>query len=100
MSKPRVLRNYEKLDKEIKQQLKLKYPYGFDKDLISFQNHKKKFVSALPYEADEVFYLIRMTKTQAHNIITKDVDYDDDGHLKMSVKKKLQEKFAKEVIED
>jgi len=91
MSKPRVIKDYDKLDLAVQQKLKLEYPYGFDKDLISFQNHKGKFVSALPYEDDDSYYLVRMTKEQAHEIITEDSDYDEDGNLKEDAIETLEE---------
>ena len=38
MSKPRVVKDYEKLDIEVQEQIKLQYPYGFDKHLVTFKN--------------------------------------------------------------
>ena len=72
MSKPRVVKDYNKLSKKLITQLKKKYPYGFEKHLITFKNHKNKFVSALPFESDEYHYLIKMTIAQAQKIIRAD----------------------------
>lgn len=82
MAKPRVIKDYEKLPKEIQQQVKKTYPFGFEKELILFKNIKNKYVSALPFEGEEFYYLIRMTKQKAQQIINDDIDYDDDGVLK------------------
>ncbi len=82
MSKPKIIKDYEKLTEEIQNQLKLMYPNGFKKDLILFPNAKGMFVSALPFETDEYYYLIRMTKKEANEIIEEDDDYDEDGNLK------------------
>lgn len=68
MSKPRIVKNYDKLTPAIQAELRAKYPYGFDKDIIRFKNHKGRFVSALPYEAEDFYYLVRMTVEQAHEI--------------------------------
>ena len=100
MSKPRVVKDYNKLDESVKEQIKLNYPNGFDRQLIIFKNIKKKFVSALPFEASDRFYLVRMTKEAAREIVRKDDDYDDDGHLKESVKADYTKKYNGDEIEE
>ena len=81
MNKPRVIKNYEKLDEDILQQLKLQYPEGFADSLIRFTDINGKLNSGLPFETVEKYYLIRMTKSEALVIIDDDSDYDDDGNL-------------------
>ncbi|MEL6388970.1 MAG: hypothetical protein AAFQ02_02325 [Bacteroidota bacterium] len=83
MSKPRVVKDYEKVDPAIIHEIKRHYPYGFDKHLISFKNPKGKFVSALPYETEDRYYLIRMTREEAIAIIKADDDFDASGKLKV-----------------
>lgn len=91
MSKPKVVKDYEKIGEEVLKQIKLKYPYGFEKHLVTFKNAKGAFVSALPFEAADRYYLIRMTQAQARNIIEDDDDYNEDGHLKTDVKDEYME---------
>ena len=74
MSKPRVIKAYDALDNEIKKQLRVQYPYGFDKSLISFKDAKGKLVSALPYETDDRVYLIKMTSAMAQAIISTELE--------------------------
>ncbi|MCC5923723.1 MAG: hypothetical protein JJT77_08050 [Crocinitomicaceae bacterium] len=93
MSKPRVVKDYDKIDESVKQQIKLNYPEGFEQHLVKFQNKEGKTVSALPFETEEVYYLIRMTVLEAQEIIEEDDDYDDDGFLKEEVKEEYEEKF-------
>jgi hypothetical protein len=93
MSKPRVVKDYEKLDESVKQQIKLKYPSGFEGNLVQFQNKEGKTVSALPFETDDVYYLIRMTVLEAQSIIEDDDDYDDEGFLKDEVREEYEDKF-------
>ena len=93
MSKPKVIKDYDKLDIAIQEQIKLEYPYGFEKKLIIFKNAKNELVSALPYETDEYYYLIRMTKAEARSIIAEDEDYDESGVLKGEVAEELSEKY-------
>ena len=93
MSKPRIIKDYEKLALEIQEQIKLMYPYGFVKNLISFKNAKGEFVSALPFETADFYYLVRMTKSEAKEIIEDDDDYDDDGTLKDDAMEEYSDKY-------
>ena len=93
MDKPRVVKDYEKLDQVIQEQIKLNYPNGFRDNLIQFYNKEGKLVSALPFETEEKYYLVRMTVTEAQQIIEDDDDYDDDGTLKDDVKEEYEDKY-------
>lgn|SRR5690554_467888 len=98
-SKPRVVKDYAKLDKRVKQLIKLNYPEGFEDHLIKFQNKEGNTVSALPFETEEYYYLIRMTISQAQEIIEDDDDYDDDGFLKEEVKEEYEDNNIDEEFE-
>jgi len=81
MTKPRVVKSYEKLEEGTLLQIKLRYPEGFADSLIRFNDVGGKMSSALPFEPEEKVYLIRMTEQEALLIIDDDDDYDDDGNL-------------------
>lgn len=81
-NKPRIVKDYDKLPEEIVTRVKLNYPEGFVNHLIRYTNKDGKFVSALPFETDDVYYLIRMTELEAKQIIEDDEDYDEDGILR------------------
>lgn len=95
-SKPRVIKDFEKLEKDIQEQIKLEYPEGFEDNLIYFTNKDGKRVSALPFETDEKYYLVRMTIEEAQQIIEDDDDYDEDGNLKDDIKLEYEEKHGEE----
>ena len=92
--KPRLVKDYEQLSEVVQEQIKLQYPYGFTKHLVSFVNKEGKRVSALPFDTDEVYYLIRMTKQEAREIVEQDDDYDDDGSLRDDIKEEYEEKYS------
>ena len=92
MSKPRIIKDYEKLAPEVLEQIKLVYPRGFHRHLIGFTNREGQKRMGLPFETEDYYYLIRMSATEAKDIIAQDDDYDDDGILKRSVKKEYEEK--------
>ncbi len=93
-SKLRVIKDFEKLDQEIVEQIKFTYPDGFSQHLIQFTNRDGLLVSALPFETDDRIYLVRMTTQEAQSIILDDDDYDDDGILKDTSKVEFADKYA------
>ena len=93
-NKPRVIKDYEKLDIAIQEQIKLAYADGFSEYLISYNNKDGVKVSALPFETDDTYYMIRMSKSQALSLISDDDDYDDDGNLKEEIKDEYEDKYS------
>lgn len=75
--KKRIVKDYDKLPEDVINLLKLEYPRGFVKNLIKYTNKDSQQVSALPYETEDVYYLIRMSATEARQIILEDDDYED-----------------------
>lgn len=100
MTKPRVIKDFENLTVEIQEQIKLAYPDGFEDNLIRFVNGEGKNVSALPFETEEKYYLVRMTQAQAKEIIEDDDDYDDDGMLKSGVREVYEDRYDMEDSDD
>ena len=92
--KPRVVKDYDKLEIETLEQIKLQYPYGFEKHLVRFQNKEGKLVSALPFETEEKYYLVRMTLSEAQAIIREDDDYNDSGRLKSNVEARYTDRYS------
>jgi hypothetical protein len=80
--KPRIAKDYDKMSEELISRIKLEYPYGFEDYLITYKDAKGNKISALPFETEEVYYLIKMTKAEAQQIIEEDEDYDNDGNLR------------------
>ena len=93
MSKPKVIKDYEKLPPEVIEQIKLVYPRGFSQHLISFVNRDGQRKMGLPFETEDYYYLIRMTPVRASNIIEEDDDYDGDGVLKAKAREKYADKY-------
>lgn len=79
--KKRIVKDYDQLPEAVLTELKLKYPNGFSEHLIRFTNAQGKKVSALPFETEEIYYLVRMTEEEAIQIIEDDEDYDEFGNL-------------------
>src|SRR5665647_1864196 len=98
ISKPKVIKDYDKLDPEIQEKIKLEYPSGYSESLIYFNNKDGKRVSALPFETEDKYYLVRMTIFEAEKIIEEDDDYDSTGSLKDSAKEEYENKYAEDDI--
>jgi hypothetical protein len=94
MSKLRIIKDYEKLSQDLKEQVKLVYPEGFSQHLIEFHNAKGEIVSALPFETDDKIYLLKMSVRTALQIIEDDDDYDDEGNLFEHVREKYEDEYA------
>jgi len=92
--KIRAIKDYDKLDPEIQEQIKLVYPEGYSQHLIRFKNKNGDMVSALPFETEEKIYLIRMSIDFAEQLILDDDDYDEDGSLIDDVKEKYEDKHS------
>ncbi len=93
-SKPRVIKDFEKLEPFLQEQIKLAYPYGFEDNLIHFYNKEGEKVLALPFETDEKYYMLRMSLVKAQELIEEDEDYDDEGNLKDDVKDEYESKYG------
>ena len=77
-SKPRIVKDFDKLPKELQAQIKADYPNGFSHKLISYTTPKGEKVMALPFDTDELSYLVRVTILESRNIAKDDDDLDDD----------------------
>lgn len=93
MQKPRVIKDFDKLDPTIQEQIKLVYPTGFHEHLISYTDKDGNERYALPFETDEKYYMVRMSVSEAKRIISDDDDYDDNGVLRGSIQEEYQEKY-------
>jgi DNA-directed RNA polymerase subunit delta len=81
-NKKRIVKDYDALPEDILNQIKLKYPRGFAENLVYYTDQHGKKVSALPFETEEIYYLVRMTVQEAKQIIEEDDDYDESGTLR------------------
>lgn len=82
LTKKRVIKDYDALPEEIVRLVKMSYPTGYAAFLVQYTDKEGKKVSALPFEAEDTYYLIRMTVQEAKRLVKEDVDYDDDGVLR------------------
>ncbi len=77
MGKKRLVKNYEALTPETLEELKEKYPSGYEQHLIKYTDKDGKFVSALPFETEEAYYLIRMTIQEAKRYDSAEYEEDE-----------------------
>jgi hypothetical protein len=67
------------MPKDLLNEVHKRYPYGYQKDLISFVNPKGEMITALPFETEDIYYLIKMPRVTPVN--EKDYKLDDDLFL-------------------
>ncbi len=92
-SKPRIIKDYNKLPESVLEQIKLVYPKGFTQHLVSFTTKDGERKLGLPFETDEFIYLIKMSPATAEVLIEEDDDYDSDGVLRDEVREEYQDKY-------
>ena len=102
VNKPRIIKDYNKLDKDLQQQIKLLYADGFADHLIHFFDQHGTKVTVLPFETEDKYYMLRMTENEAVAIVDEDDDFDEDGFLKSEVKQEYEEKYGEmeEIADD
>jgi hypothetical protein len=79
LAKKRIVKNYDALPADIVEQIKEKYPSGYAESLVTYTDQEGKRVSALPFETDDAYYLIRMTIIEAKRLAKDEEDYDDEA---------------------
>lgn len=77
VSKPRLVKDYLKLPKEVQAAIKLEYPNGYSHKLINYTTPKGEKVLALPFDTEEFAYLVRVSISDSRVIVRED-DEDDD----------------------
>ncbi|MGI9542788.1 MAG: hypothetical protein ACR2MX_05975 [Cyclobacteriaceae bacterium] len=70
----RIIKNYDQLPPAMVAKIKTQYPEGYADHLIRFNNSTGAVVSALPFQFDDIIYMIRMTVAEAIEL----VEFDDE----------------------
>ncbi|MCO5233654.1 MAG: hypothetical protein LC105_07865 [Chitinophagales bacterium] len=83
MTKRKVIVDYKNVPEEVLQKLAEKYPHGYNKAIIKFQNAKGETVSVVPIETDDTSYLVKVS-TQLQTMVNN-VDVDDFDDLVIEV---------------
>lgn len=65
MGKKRIIKSYEQLSEEMVEKLKEKYPDGFEDRTITFTNPRGEIEVAVPFETEEIYYLIKLPRSNA-----------------------------------
>jgi hypothetical protein len=76
-AKLNVIRDYDTLNDELKEQVKLVYPSGFYNSIIEFINKNRKKVHAIRFETEEKIYLLRLSKKMVNRLMEVDEEFDD-----------------------
>lgn len=66
---------------ELLMQLKSRYPMGYNDHLLRFTNAQGESVSALPFETEETYYLVKVNSTSTYHILDEDDQVDEYDEL-------------------
>jgi len=79
MSKPKVIKDFLKLEEELQEQILEQYPDGYQNSLILFTDRDGKYAQALPYETEDKYYLLRMPPMKAKkNVLDTETPGSDE----------------------
>ena len=79
-NKPKVIKDFEKLDEQMQELVRQAYPNGFSEHIIRFTNKDGKYISAVPYETEDRYYLVKVTVAPPKKVAKEEDDYEgDDG---------------------
>jgi DNA-directed RNA polymerase subunit delta len=65
VGKKRIIKSYEQLSEDMVERLKEKYPDGYEDRTITFTNPRGEIEVAIPFETEEIYYLIKLPRTKA-----------------------------------
>ena len=78
MNKPKVIKDFLKLDEDLQEQILEQYPDGYEGNLILFTDRDGKYAHALPYETEDKYYLLRMPLRKAKKSLSEDSGAEEE----------------------
>lgn len=79
--KPRFIKNYEKLDENLREAIAKCYPLGYSSEIKTFDIGGGRFMSALPFETEDAVYLIKFPVAEEIDDEQDDLGGSDDLDL-------------------
>ena len=77
--KRRSVVSFANLPEELQEEVKKLYPYGYNEAMMRIEKPNGEFFYAVPFETDEVSYLVKVTvKIDDHIEDDEDKDYYSD----------------------
>ena len=93
-NKPRIIKDFEKLDPAVQALIRETYPSGYGSALITITNKDGLLISALPFETDDKYYLVKMPVRESKFV--DEEDFEEDVFVKETVKPDLDDEFKEE----
>ena len=82
-TKKRLVTSFHNLSTELQEELKKKYPLGFTEVMMRVDKPKGDFFYAVPFETEEISYLVKIDVKIDDNIDDdNDNDYYDEDEIK------------------
>lgn len=78
MVKKRIIKDYHQMPDELLLKMKSKYPHGYQEHLLKFTNANGEMVSALPFETDDIYYLVKIEHETRYQLIDEEDGIEDD----------------------
>lgn len=83
INKKRLVVSYQNLTAELQEEVKKLYPYGYTDHMIRIDKPSGDFFYAVPFETDEISYLVKIdVKIDGQIEEEEEKDYYDDDEIK------------------
>lgn len=80
MMKPKLIKDFTKLDTKLQRQVLELYPDGYESSLVTFTKKDGKYGHALPFETEDKFYLLRMPEDTIESVdLEEEEEEENDG---------------------
>ena len=63
-----VIKDYDKLEDELKKKVRLFYPSGFSGNLIEYTDKRRKKVNAIRFETRDKIYMLRLSSRMVNQM--------------------------------
>ena len=65
----RVIVDFRKMNRKIKDLFRSQYPYGYDaNDIIEFRNHRNELIKAVEVDDKDTKFLVKVSTTQSISV--------------------------------
>ncbi|MGN0028777.1 MAG: hypothetical protein ACI35Q_03475 [Marinilabiliaceae bacterium] len=98
-TKPRVIKNYEKLDEKLREAIAARYPQGYAQEIQTFDIGGGRFMTGLPFETDEFSYIIKFPAVAENLSDLEDAEGAADDELNLDGAVDVEEEEEPDEVE-
>lgn len=98
-TKPRVIKNYEKLDEKLREAIAARYPQGYAQDIETFDIGGGRYMTGLRFETEDFSYIIKFPAVAERLSDLQDEDGGADDELNLDGAVDVEEEEEPDEVE-